>query len=229
MDAETIQKIAAELANHVYQSNWLLWLIQIVLVAVSAGIGAYLSEYLKTKGKNLATREDFESLKAQLRENTELVENIKAEVGQKDWAAREWQHTRRIKLEELLVKMHDCDAFADRYRSTAMEGNTDNNDRDPVGEMESLGVIYFPELKNEINEYTLAHRQHKFAGAQLATALIQDKDDWHKRQAHYDAYMAGYQDRINATNLAQSKLNAAARTLLVEIVGLDIPKSAPPA
>src|SRR5215470_3508972 len=50
--------------------------------------------------KNLATREDFENLKAQLRENTELVENIKADIGQRDWAAREWRNTRRIKLEE---------------------------------------------------------------------------------------------------------------------------------
>ena len=59
-------------------------LIQFLVVAVSAGIGAYFSEYLKMRGKNLATREDFENLKAQLRENTELVENIKADI----WAAR---------------------------------------------------------------------------------------------------------------------------------------------
>src|SRR6516164_1725436 len=123
MDAETIQKIAAELAKHMAYRDWWQWLVQILLVAVSAGMGAYLSEYLKTKGKNLATREDFENLKAQLRENTELVENIKADIGQRDWAAREWRNTRRIKLEELLTKMHDCDAFADRFRSISLEAS----------------------------------------------------------------------------------------------------------
>ena len=54
MDAETIQKIAAELAKHMAYRDWWQWLVQILLVAVSAGIGAYLSEYLKTKEKNLA-------------------------------------------------------------------------------------------------------------------------------------------------------------------------------
>ena len=99
MDTETIQKIAAELARHIaYRDLW-QWLVQFLVVAVSAGIGAYFSEYLKTKGKNLATREDFENLKAQLRENTELVENIKADIGQRGWTAREWRNTRRIKLE----------------------------------------------------------------------------------------------------------------------------------
>jgi hypothetical protein len=221
MDPDTVQKIAAEVAKHIsHQHDWWLWLIQILLVALSAGIGAYFSEYLKTKGKNLATRQDFEDLKAQLRENTELVENIKADVGQRDWAAREWKNTRRIKLEELLTKMHDCDAFADRFRSQSIDG-VSNTERDPVGEMETLGVLYFPELKAEVHEYAAAHRQHKLAGSTLANGLIQDKDVSHKRQAHYDAYMSGYQDRLAATSLAQSKLNAAARRLLVQIVGIN--------
>jgi len=219
MEAETIQKIAAELARHMSYRDWWQWPIQFLVVAVSAGIGAYFSEYLKTKGKNLATREDFENLKAQLRENTELVENIKADIGQRDWAAREWRNTRRIKLEELLTKMHDCDAFADRFRSISLEGKS-NSERDPVGEMETLGVIYFPELKLEVDEYVAAHRQHRLAGSTLADGLIQDKDD-HKRQAHYNAYISGYHDRLTATSLAQGKLNAAARRLLTQIVGVE--------
>jgi len=59
MDTETIQKIAAELARHMSHRDWWQWLIQFLVVAVCAGIGAYLSEYLKTKGKNLVTRRGF--------------------------------------------------------------------------------------------------------------------------------------------------------------------------
>ncbi|WP_298105738.1 hypothetical protein [Bradyrhizobium sp.] len=220
MDAETIQMIAAELAKHSPHPEWWQWAIQVLIVAVSAGIAVFVSEYLRTKGKNLATRADFDSLKLQLRENTELVENIKAEVGQKDWAAREWKNTRRIKLEELLAKMHECDAFADRFRHISIEGVV-STERDPVGEMETIGALYFPELQTEIFDYALAHRQHKLAGSSLATNVIQSRDDLAKRQFHFDAYTSGYEDRLNATSLAQSKLNAAARRLLVQIVGLD--------
>jgi hypothetical protein len=220
MDADTIQKIAAEVAKNLPQHVWYLLAVQAVLVCLSAGIGAYFSEYLKTKGKNLATRHDFETLQAQLRENTELVENVKAEVGQKDWAAREWRNTRRTKLEEVLVKMHDCDEFADRFRTTSLEGVT-YNERDPVGELETLGILYFPELKDEVFGYAAAHRQHIVAGSVLANELIRDRTDLAKREVHYAAYMSGYQDRLSATSVAQRKLNSAARRLLVQIVGIN--------
>ena len=79
----------------------------------------------------------------------------------------------------------------------------------------------FPELKLEVDEYVAAHRQHRLAGSTLANGLIQDKDD-HKRQAHYNAYISGYHDRLTATSLAQGKLNAAARRLLApQIVGVE--------
>jgi len=109
MDEATIQKIAAEVARHLPSYAWVLLLVQVVILAAAAAVGAFFGEYLKTRGKNLATKADFDSLQDQLRANTELVETIKAEVGQKDWAQREWTNLRRTKLEALLEKMHDCE------------------------------------------------------------------------------------------------------------------------
>ena len=57
-----------------------------VVTLIAAAVGAFIGEYLRTRGKNLATRADFESLQAQLRANTQTVESIKSEVSQRDWA-----------------------------------------------------------------------------------------------------------------------------------------------
>jgi hypothetical protein len=192
-------------------------LLQVALTVSAAALGAYFGEYLKTKGKNLATKEDFESLKGQLRENTELVENIKAEVGQRDWAAREWRNIRRAKLEEMLTKMHDSENYSDRFRNASMEGVV-ANERDPIGEMETLGVLYFPELKPQIDEYVRAHRQHSVYGAELVQGLLSAGDNSVTRQTHYDKFLAEFPKRTAASAIARNGLNAAARQLIVEIV-----------
>jgi hypothetical protein len=97
LDEVAIQKIAAEVVRHLPSYPWVLLAVQLVLTLAAAGIGSFLGEYLRTRGKNLATKADFDSLQDQLRANTELVETIKAEVGQKDWAQREWTNLRRTK------------------------------------------------------------------------------------------------------------------------------------
>ena len=42
------------------------------------------------------------SCKKQLKANTELVETLKSDVGQKDWAKREWTNLRRRVLVEIM-------------------------------------------------------------------------------------------------------------------------------
>jgi hypothetical protein len=104
MDEVTIQKIAAEVVRHLPSYPWL-----VLLTLVAAGAGAFFGGISRTTGKNLATKADFESLQKQLRATTQTVETIKSEVAQKnDWARREWANLRRIKLEALLEKVHEC-------------------------------------------------------------------------------------------------------------------------
>jgi hypothetical protein len=67
MDPDTIQKLAAEVAQQLPIYPWSFLAAQIVLTLAAAGLGAFLGEYLKARGKNLATKADFESLQFQLR------------------------------------------------------------------------------------------------------------------------------------------------------------------
>jgi hypothetical protein len=105
MDQETVRRIAEEVAR-LSGYPWSFWAVQLIVTLFAAGLGAFLGEYLRTRGKNLATTADFERLQNELSANTKLVETIKAEVRLRDWAAREWTNLRRVKLEELLKTLY---------------------------------------------------------------------------------------------------------------------------
>jgi hypothetical protein len=95
MDKETIQQIATEVVAQLPFGARYSVVYGVVTVLIG-GLGIWFGSFLKTKGQNFATKQDFNELQKQLKANTELVETIKAEVGQKDWAQREWTTLRRV-------------------------------------------------------------------------------------------------------------------------------------
>src|SRR5262249_23314001 len=124
MDQETVRRIAEEVAR-LSGYPWSFLFVQVIVTLLAAGAGAFIAEYLKTRGKNLATTADFDRLQNELSANTKLVETIKAEVGLKDWAAREWTNLRRVKLEELLNKVSDCESYRERFhRQMTRDGSS---------------------------------------------------------------------------------------------------------
>jgi hypothetical protein len=60
-----------------------------ILSAIGAGIGSYLTAYLKRKGENLATHEDIEKLVNQVRATTEATENIRTALTGTLWESQE--------------------------------------------------------------------------------------------------------------------------------------------
>src|SRR6476619_6060836 len=106
MDKDIIQQIAAEVVRRLPYGDrpWLFLLVIVAVMALVAGLAAFIGAFLKTKGEHFATKRDFDELHKQLRANTELVETIKSEVAQKDWAQREWTSIRSLKLDALIEK-----------------------------------------------------------------------------------------------------------------------------
>ena len=66
MDEATIKQIASAIAGQLPAPSIGLIVVQLVLIAIAAAVGAFFGEYFKTNGKNLATKQDFEDLKEQL-------------------------------------------------------------------------------------------------------------------------------------------------------------------
>jgi hypothetical protein len=93
----SIRKIATEIVRLLPSSLWLPLLVQVLILAAAPRARSLVS-ISKTRGKNLATKAGFKDLQDQLSANTELVETIKVEVGQKDWARREWTAYERLEF-----------------------------------------------------------------------------------------------------------------------------------
>jgi hypothetical protein len=173
MDEVTIQKIAAEVVRHLPSYPWL-----VLLTLVAAGAGAFFGGYCKTTGKNLATKADLESLQKQLRATTQTVETIKSEVAQKnDWARREWANLRRIKLEALLEKVHECGVHLSRLYDPAYEGKPATPEADCISEADVLAALYFPELKSEADRFTLSCREQRVLIGKLSSDVSDSRDD----------------------------------------------------
>jgi hypothetical protein len=222
MDKATIQEIAAEVVRHLPNYAWALLLVQVLLTLLAAAAGASFGEYLKTRGKNLATKADFESLQNQLRANTELVETIKAEVGQRDWTARERTSLRRIQLEALLEKMNDCDNYIDQHRNRFMDSKgTDPDQRDYLNELNAMGSLYFPELENEVRRFYVSGKEQITLGLDLAQKLDSAGNDMAARKSAYDTFRRKWRERYKEHSAARSALTAAARRLLVSIMDVE--------
>jgi hypothetical protein len=219
MDQDTIKQIATEIVARLPNYAWVLIVIQTDLILLAAAGGAFFGEYLKTRGKNLATKADFDDLKKQLRDNTKLVETIKSDVSQRDWARREWINLRRSKLEELLNLAHDCSAYLKRQHLGALDGKV-FEEADPLGKVETIATLYFPEVANETYTFGLVCRERGSANLTLAHEVIGAKaaNDPDAMQAAIDKYKV---QMTPAVARADRELKQAARKLLVEILNLE--------
>jgi hypothetical protein len=210
MDQETIRKIAEHLAQ---SSNTLTWVPELV----TFGLGVFLGGYLKAREKNFSTRNNFRRLQEQLSAKAKLAETIKAEA-ENDRAAREWSNLRCIKLEELLKKAGTCEAYLDRYNSSSIRGEAYRDEHDPSGDLSALTTLYFPELKLVVTEYLLQYKKLYLAKTELVYELSQAGDDRQASEQALHTFRANRSQSYSQLLTARTKLDEAARALLVQIV-----------
>jgi hypothetical protein len=223
MDKETIQQIAAEVVARLPFGDryWLFLTINVIVMALAAGFAAWSGSFLKTKGQNFATKRDFDDLLKQLRANTELVEGIKSEVSQRDWTQREWTNLRRVKLEALLEKMHECEIYLDRLRSSCSGGNPLDDKRDPINELDAIGILYFPELRNAVSDFYQPSKKIVVTALDLGQAISKAGNDLDARQSAYDTYNPRFGALYKELTHARHDLTAAARSMLERIMNVD--------
>jgi hypothetical protein len=243
MDKETIQQIAAEVVARLpFGDSY--WLFLLVMVLVSALVGAFAAlgaSYFRTRGQNLATKHDFNDLLKQQEKTAEAVETIKSEISQRDWAQREWTNLRRIKLEVLLEKLHECETYLDRHTGRFLGGESlDHEEGDPANALLALGDLYFPELKDESGRYYIHWKELIVLGLKHSKTVLSAKQDvlTAKQGADLPSHQVAHKSAMDALsrewnasrailNVDRSKLVAAARSLLERIMNVD-EKYAPP-
>lgn len=73
-----------------------------VLAFTMSMVGAYLGSYVKRKGQDRATQENFDALRAQLRKTTEDTEEIKTRLSGQTWLNQQQWSIREQRYSELL-------------------------------------------------------------------------------------------------------------------------------
>src|ERR1700733_15242604 len=86
----------------------------IVLTGIVAGIGAYIGAYLKKKGENLATHEDFQKLLAEHRSPTEATKVIEARISIGVWSQQQRWDVQKTALLESLKELASAETFLNR-------------------------------------------------------------------------------------------------------------------
>jgi hypothetical protein len=229
MDPNTIQQIATEVVHRLlpYADPWAFWPIVSIITALVAGAGAWGGAFFKIKGENFATKQDFEGLQERLKATTELVEGIKSEVSQRDWAQREWTNLRRVKLEALLEKVHACETYTDQYRNYSMDHTLKAADpeRNPTNELQTIAELYLPELRSEVFMLHTAVYNQVRAGMNLRREwfkMARDVEEADKVAFHAKA-LDEYGNALAPAVLIEAvgKVRDAARTLLLNIMDVD--------
>jgi hypothetical protein len=225
MDKDTIQQIAAEVVARLPFGDryWLVLIVNAVVAALVGALAVLGTSYFKTRGQNLATKHDFDELLKQQRDTAEAVETIKSEVSQRDWARREWTNLRRVKLEALLDKMHECETYLDRRRNAALGGELAEKERDVVNEFATISTLYFhDELRKEAHDFYIQCKEETIALLSLAQAIAKAGDDMSASQSAFDTFSKGHWPE--GRSLARSALTTAARHLLKRIMNVDEPR-----
>jgi len=191
------------------------WVLQGLLTFFAAAIGSFGGAYLKMRAR-------FATLESQLRANTELTEKIKAEVGQLDWT-QEWTNFRRFKLEALLNKLNECEEYLDEHRNDCIDGKVANV-RELGPQLDTIQIIYFPELVNEVRSYLDIYNTAIRAGSSLVQELEARSDGNLKQRARekYTATVTGLEFSAKR-KVAVDELKSSARKLLIEIMGVAQP------
>lgn len=195
------------------------WLF-LICALVFAGAGAYLGQYLGAKGKNLATKEDFQALQSQLHANTTLVEGIKTEIAHADWVKREWSALRVKKIEDLMTLVLECDTYLERLQLSLFIGQT-GDDTDPLDRTTALAGLYLPELLDQVKAYVALCRARKIALLQTSQKVLEKKqgDLNYGGNSEWEAFMSDTEQSYGQLRDAGNAVRTSAAKLLRGIVG----------
>ena len=182
MDQDTIQTLAQEIARQLPTWSWQVVLFQMVLTILAFGAGIVFAQ----KRSQSAAREIGSTDSSR----TKPAERVVPDEG---WREREWANLRRIKLEVLVNRMHDCERFGEQTVGSEV------NERDPLGELQVITTLYFPELKAEVDRYLERCRAWR-SGAPRTTGIRE----------------FGSAD----VEAARDQLSAAAQSLTTRIMGV---------
>ena len=153
MDTEIIERVVNDVINNSFVMSWKFYVLYALTNFVVAGGAAYLAAYFAERGKNFATKTDFDELKTQLAINIKITEKIKTNISHVDWVLKENKTLKRVKLEELLLALYEVETWLDNYKRAQLYYDEEFKQKSPMFKVEVLAKLYFGDLAVEIRNY----------------------------------------------------------------------------
>ncbi len=123
MTPDEIEKIVIRATNEGVNFPWWLY----IMIFFSAFIGTYLASYLKKKGENTATKENYDSLLSQVEKTTIVTESIKSDLSSGNWLSQQsWflkEKYYSLLLNELYKLKQSLSSQLDHYIQPGSEHN----------------------------------------------------------------------------------------------------------
>lgn len=217
MSEALVREIANQILREGLVENWLTYAILLALLVISGAASAYGAIYLRKRAETYATKADFDELLRQLRATTAAAESVRLEIEKADWAEREWQTLRRVKLEELLTAMHAATHHLDAEQNARLFDEGMPTDASPIWKVQALSSLYFPELLAEASAFSLMYSQYRSWAIDVQAQLSSAGNDPGKRQAVFNVRLPETKE-WHPKLLAASQLVTNSASKLMKVV-----------
>jgi hypothetical protein len=152
--------------------GWIVLLLVLYGLVASFLIFKGLGKYAEKRGEMEAITDQFEELKKQLKENTEVVAKVNAVVSHDDWMMREWKARRREKLETLLTRVYELEDWLFAFSDQKIFGRESQASKSPMPEISLISLFYAAELSNEVLEIKKSFHEMYLMASERAKAII---------------------------------------------------------
>ena len=154
----TLVDVARLIAEGKVADDYQFFFILTGLGILAALVLWFVAPYLGERGKLLALAEKLQDRLDEIRQTTEVAENVRTRIAHSDWTVKEYKTLLRNKLEQLMAVAYKTkiasQADADFQHENANFKLTSN---EPSLEMRLLTVMYFDELTTEVDEFLTVH------------------------------------------------------------------------
>lgn len=132
MDTKQLELLVTKIIHEQLLYNGYFYGVLLVLMIVGGAIVWFAAPYLKSRGQAFATKADFAQLFMQLKKTTATTETIRAVISLENWGMKEHKALRRLKLEELVLAIHECEHWLSQHASYRLFGQDTVLSADPV-------------------------------------------------------------------------------------------------
>jgi hypothetical protein len=154
-------ELAKAIDYGVIVTDWKFYILVAFLSFLSSFAGNYVGGYANKRGQNLATKADFDDLKAQLKETTEVTEQIKKDIEHQVWKKQQMESLRRQKLEEFLICIYAAHEQLLKELNNLYLGTTGDIDIFAFNKSLMIMLLYFPELRSEHLNFIRARQEFR--------------------------------------------------------------------